>query len=102
VIGTWYEEIVVERLFDGKTQLNKALRPLIEATEQVLELDKGKRTRTILRIDSGGGSVEDINWLLEQGYQVHGKDYSGVRAKTLAESVNGWINDPANTDRQIG
>lgn len=28
VIGTWYEEIVVERLFDGKTQLNKALRPL--------------------------------------------------------------------------
>ena len=102
VIGTWYEEIVVEWLFDGKAQLNKALRPLIEATEQVLELDKGKRTRTILRIDSGGGSVEDINWLLERGYQVHGKDYSGVRAKTLAESVNGWINDPANTDRQIG
>ena len=82
VIGTWYEEIVVERLFDGKTQLNKALRPLIKATEQVLELDKGKRTRTILRINSGGGSVEDINWLLERGYQVHGKDYSGVRAKT--------------------
>ena len=27
VLGTWYEEIVVERLFDGKTQLNKALRP---------------------------------------------------------------------------
>ncbi len=30
-IGTWYEEIVVERIYDGKTQLNRALRPLIEA-----------------------------------------------------------------------
>ncbi len=27
VIGTWYEEIVVECLFDGKTQLNAALKP---------------------------------------------------------------------------
>jgi hypothetical protein len=102
VIGTWYEEIVVERLFDGKTQLNKALRALIEATEQVLELDEAKRKRTILRIDSGGGSVEDINWLLERGYQVHGKDYSGARAATLAESVRRWIADPADPDRQMG
>lgn len=102
VIGTWYEEIVVERLFDGKTQLNKALRPLMEATEQVLELDEGKRNRTILRIDSGGGSVEDINWVLERGYQVHGKDYSGVRATTLAESVSQWICDPLDEARQIG
>jgi len=30
VIGTWYEEIVVERLFGGKIQLNQALRPLIK------------------------------------------------------------------------
>ena len=44
VLGTWYEEIVVERLFAGKTQLNQALRPLIEATESVLELDEAKRS----------------------------------------------------------
>ncbi len=102
VIGTWYEEIIVERLFDGKTQLNKALRPLIEAAEQVLELDERKRQRTILRIDSGGGSVEDINWVLSTGYQVHAKDYSGVRAKTLTESVTEWITDPSDSSRQMG
>jgi len=102
VIGTWYEEIIVERLFDGKTQLNKALHPLIETAEQVLGLDERKRQRTILRIDSGGGSVEDINWILRRGYQVHGKDYSGVRAKALAESVHQWINDPADSSRQMG
>ncbi len=102
VIGSWYEEIVVERLFEGKTQLNSALQPLLEAAEQVLELDEGKRQRTIVRIDSGGGSVGEINWLLGRGYQVHGKDYSGVRAKTLAESVWQWINDPADSSRQMG
>ena len=102
VIGTWYEEIVVERLSAGKTQLNSALRPLIEATETVLELNEAKRKRTIVRIDSGGGSVDDINWLLGKEYQVHAKDYSGVRAAALAESVTEWINDPADPSRQMG
>jgi hypothetical protein len=102
VIGTWYEEIIVERLFDGKTQLNKALQPLIEAAEQVLELDECQRQRTILRIDSGGGSVEDLNWVLSRGYQVQAKDYSGVRSKVLAESVTEWITDPCDSSRQMG
>ena len=102
VIGTWYEEIIVERLFAGKIQLNTALQPMIEAAEQVLELDEPKRPRTIVRIDSGGGSVGELNWLLGRGYQVHGKDYSGVRAKALAESVGEWIPDPADSGRQMG
>jgi hypothetical protein len=102
VIGTWYEEILVERLFAGNTQLNRALQPLLEAAEQVLELDKCKRQRTIVRVDSGGGSVKEINWLLGRDYQVHAKDYSGVRAKTLAQSVRQWINDPADSSRQMG
>jgi hypothetical protein len=102
VVGTWYEEIVVERLFDGTTQLNIALQPLLEAAEHTLDLDERKRSRTIVRIDSGGGSVAEINWLLERGYQVQAKDYSGVRAKTLAESVIEWIADPADPNRQMG
>jgi hypothetical protein len=102
VTAGWYDEIVVERLFDGKTQLNKALQPLIEAAEQTLDLDERKRQRTILRIDSGGGSVEDINWALSRSYQIHGKDYSGVRAKTLTDSVQQWITDPADNRRQMG
>jgi hypothetical protein len=102
VIGTWYEEIIVERLFEGKIQLNTALQPMIAAAEQVLELDEHKRQRTIVRIDSGGGSVGEINWLLGRGYQVHAKDYSGVRAKVLAASVSEWMPDPADSNRQMG
>ena len=102
VVATHYEEIVVEHLFDGKSQLPTALRPLVKAAAKTLALDKAKRERTILRIDSGGGSVDDINWLLAQDYHLHGKDYSGTRAKKLADSVTEWLTDPANPDRQFG
>jgi hypothetical protein len=102
LIATWYEEIVVERIYEGTTQLNRALRPLVEASETCLELDEAKRKRTILRVDSGGGSVEDINWALERGYRVHIKDYSGRRAAQLAKSVTYWFNDPADPARQFG
>jgi len=66
LIGTWYEEIIVERLFDGKTQLNTALQPIMEAAEQVLELDEHKRQRTIVRIDSGGGQSWGDQWAAGQ------------------------------------
>jgi len=104
LVATHYEEIVTKQLFDGKTQLTKALRPLVEAAEQTLGLvqDKKKRQRTIVRIDSGGGSVSDINWMLARGYQLHGKDYSGNRAQKLAQSVVTWYTDPHNSERQVG
>jgi hypothetical protein len=102
VIATWYEEIFVERIYEGTIQLNRALRPLVEAAETCLELDEAKRNRTILRVDSGGGSVEDINWALERGYRVHIKDYSGSRATQLAKSVQHWFSDPADPTRQFG
>jgi hypothetical protein len=102
VVATGYEEIVIERLFDGKTQLPTALQPLVQAAEKTLALDERKRVRTILRVDAGGGSVDDVNWVLARGYHFHGKDYSTQRARKLAGSVTEWITDPADPDRQIG
>lgn len=102
VLATRYEEIVVDRLFTGKTQLTTALQPLVLAAAQALELDEETRRRTLWRIDAGGGSVDDVNWLLGQGYQVHCKDYSGTRAQTLAASVTQWVDDPRVPTRQVG
>lgn len=67
VLASRYHEIVVDQLFDGKTQLTSALEPLIEAAEGVLDLDRAKRERTIVRVDAGGGSLGAINWLLSRG-----------------------------------
>src|SRR5579884_213164 len=102
VLASRYEEVVVDRLFAGTTQLTAALQPLIEAAEQTLQLDPAKRRRTIVRLDSGGGSVADVNWLLARGYQLHGKDYSGRHARHLADSVLSWIDDPHVAGRQVG
>jgi hypothetical protein len=93
VVASQYGEIVVKRIYDGTTQLNTALQPLMQAAQQALNLTPEQRARTILRVDSGGGSVEDVNWALEQGYQFHGKDYSGRRAEHLAESVTEWFTE---------
>src|SRR5437588_5549428 len=87
VLASRYEEVVVDRLFEGTTQLNKALQPLMEAAEQTLALDEHQRARTLVRTDAGGGSVGDVDWLLVRGQQVHGKDYSSARAGRLAASV---------------
>ena len=102
VMATRSREIVVDRLFDGKTQLNVALLPLVSAAEATLELDEAKRQRTLVRIDAGAGSISDINWLLMRGYFVVTKDYSTARARLLAAQVGDWVVDPRDAERQVG
>src|SRR5260221_2910613 len=102
VLASHYGEIVVDRLFEGKTQLTRALQPLMQAAERTWHLDARKRSRTIVRVDAGGGSLHDVNWLLSRGYQVHGKDYSGQQAKRLASTVEHWFTDQEQPERQFG
>ena len=102
VLATRYQEVVVDQLFSGKTQLNTALLPLLLAAERTLELDEPRRQRTLVRVDAGGGSVADLNWVLARGYHVLAKDYSTARARLLAESVAAWHDDPRQPDRQVG
>ena len=99
---TWYDEVVVDQLYPGNTVLPAVLQELVGATEQVLALDLARRCRTILRIDGHGGSQGDVNWALEQGYQLHTKEYNTIRARQLADSVTTWYADPRQPGRQVG
>lgn len=102
VLATLYEEVVVDRLFAGNVQLIKALQPLVEAAETTLELDAAKRARTIIRVDAGAGTLDDINWLLARGYEVLAKEYSGQRVLRLAKTVTEWVQDPEWSERSFG
>lgn len=102
VLATRYDEVVVDQLYSGTTQLSTALQPLVTAAAQTLRLTAAKRARTIVRVDAGGGSLDDVNWLLEHGYAVHAKEYSSRRAHALAESVTEWVDDPRVPGRQMG
>jgi hypothetical protein len=104
VLATRYGEIVCERTYAGTAQLPVTLQPLVSAAAQTLEITQAaeKRAQTLIRVDSGGGSRDDINWLLSRGYRILLKDYSTVRARQLAESVQQWFEDPAHPGRQVG
>ena len=102
VVASNYGEIVWENLYPGTVQLNKALPELVEAAEAVLDLSPEKRARTLWRVDGGGGSQGDVNYLLHKGYFVLTKDYSLARARKLAKSVPVWTTDPTTPQRQVG
>jgi hypothetical protein len=83
-------------------QLTIALRPLVCAAEDVLQLNYQRRHRTLIRMDAGGGSLDDLNWLLMRGYQLHCKDLSSKRAEAWEATVQEWFADPHHPDREFG
>ena len=102
VLATHWQEVVVDRLFAGNRQLNTTLQELVEAAEATLELTQEQRARCLLRIDAGGGSAPNLNWLLERGYGVLGKGCSGQQARRLAQTVQEWVTDPHLPEREVG
>lgn len=97
-----YKEVVVDQLYSGNTTLPTVLQELVGQAEDILELDPYRRRHTILRIDAHGGSRANVNWMLKQGYGLITKEYNAVRAKTLADSVTTWYDDPRVAGRQVG
>jgi hypothetical protein len=102
VLATRYDEIVVDRLYEGKRQLHRSLQELLTEAEDVLELHENKRKMTILRLDSGGGEDADINWVLNREYALLVKVKNWRRAQKLAASVTAWYPDPKVRDREVG
>ena len=102
VYATLYDELVSDRLYAGRTQLNRSLQELVTAAETVLNLNPGYRKRTILRIDGGGGNDADINTLLKRGYNLLVKVTHWRRVAKLAATVATWYTDPKDPKRQAG
>jgi hypothetical protein len=92
-----YDELVWEDVVPGKTaETLPVLQAAVEATERLLDLvgddaaTVAKRARVEWRLDSGWGSEEMLNWLLERGYQVTGKCKSPSRVKKLVQGITAW------------
>lgn len=100
VYATLYDEIVSERLYSGRTQLNRSLQELVTAAATILDSNAGFRKRTILRIDGGGGNDADINQLLTDGYQLLVKVTHWKRVAKLTAPITTWHPDPKDPKRQ--
>ncbi len=92
-----YQETIWEEVLPGRTVETLAVvQQAVAAVERLLDLaDESpavelRRARTEWRLDSGWGSEEIINWLLERGYQVTGKFKSASRVKKLVAPIAAW------------
>jgi len=109
VVASRYHEVLTSKLYDGKTKLKQACKPLVCAAEKILGLDCDKRQRTIIRTDAGDS---DINFILSQGsciplhrpsgYLFITKAFSWRRAQKVCHSVKTWHKDPKVEGREVG
>jgi hypothetical protein len=102
VLATRYDELLVDQLYPGRHQLHQGLAALIEQAEQTLNLSEKQRENTIVRIDGGGGSDPEIEWLLRRQYHILLKVKNWNRAQNLAASVTDWVPDTKVADRALG
>lgn len=102
VTASLYAEIVCEKLYPGKIQLERNLPELIEMAENSLNLDENQRKRTILRVDAGGGTDANINFFLARGYLGILKSKNWQRTCKLVKSVSAWQSIPQLPDHECG
>ncbi len=102
VVATAYDELLVDQLYEGKRQLEHSLTQLVEMAEKALNLGENQRACTVLRVDAGGGSEANINWLLNRGYFVLIKIHNWQRVRKLINTVTDWSVDPDVPTREVG
>lgn len=82
-----YGEVIFCKLHAGNTTSCEVLKGTIDEVERVLGSSPEQRSRTLIRLDGGFGTDENIEWLCSWGYQFVVKGYGGGRAKKLARGV---------------
>ncbi len=102
VVAAAYDEIIVDQLYPGKRQLESSLPQLVEMTEIALNFSQNQRTRTVLRVDAGGGPETNINWILNRGYWLLIKVHNWQRVMKLIAHVSEWYPDPQVPGREVG
>jgi Transposase DDE domain group 1 len=91
-----YGEVPFCKLHRGNTTSSEVLKGTMGELERVLGSSPEQRRRTLLRLDGGFGTDENLEWLIERGYEFMAKGYGGRRASKLAKSVpeGGWKEGP--------
>ena len=91
-----YGEVPFSKLHPGNTGSSEVLKETICEVERVLKSTPEKRSRTLVRLDGGFGTDENVEWLCCRGYHFVVKGYGGGRANKLARSVaeDAWQEGP--------
>lgn len=85
-----YRETLWSELFPGNQLTMHCLRQAVLDVECSFELAELHRNRTLYRLDGGAGTDANLTWMLDRGYHVLAKGFSGKRAHVLASRVFRW------------
>ncbi len=104
VSASEYDEIVYQQVCPGNigsAQL-AVFTQVIQATWEILKLSAIDKGRVLIRLDSGYGTTEIINYLLAEGYQFVTKLFATSRAKKLDRAVasDRWQADLCHPGRE--
>lgn len=102
VVAAAYDEIIIDQLYSGQRQLESSLPQLIEMAEIALKFSPNQRARSVLRVDAGGGTETNINWILSRGYWLLIKVHNWQRVMKLIAHVTVWYPDPQVPNREVG
>jgi Transposase DDE domain group 1 len=91
-----YGEVPFCELHPGNTGSSEVLKGTVRELERVLKSSPRERSGTLLRLDGGFGTDENLRWLCSRGYHFVAKGYGGGRAKKLARGVaeEAWHEGP--------
>ena len=96
-----YGELIFQKLYPGYTLSLEVLKETLKEAERLLGSGRSQRERTLLGLDGGFGTDENVEWLCKRGYHFVLKGYGGSRAGKLASSVpeEDWIDGPTEGQR---
>jgi hypothetical protein len=93
--ATDYREVLASLLYPGNQLSMGVLKPALWTLERVLYLDHPAQRRSLwLRLDGGFGTDDNLGWVLQQGYSLSAKGFSGKRAAAFARQVKDWTEVP--------
>lgn len=88
-----YQETLFSHLFPGHTASLSAYIPVFQSLDHFLKLTPQQKQRTILRSDSGFGSDRNLDFVLDEDWQVLSKGYAARRTGSLARKATNahWL-----------
>ena len=78
-------------LYAGNTLSQHVLQDAIWKLERILHITAPQRRQTLIRLDGGFGTDPNLSWLLQQGYLLCAKGFSGKRAGAWGKEVQDWL-----------
>lgn len=103
VNASQYDELVYQQVCPGNVGSAQlaVFKQVLQAAWDILKLSARDKSQVLIRLDSGYGTTEIINYLWAEGYQFVVKLFATSRARKLGRAVasQDWHSDPCHNGR---